>query len=605
MCTSLSSKIKWRDDMTRKCLLFIVILLILLVFINNERNNSELTAVETAKNGFSPSNEFNIFEVTKRDIEITKVKANVKGDLEDALENTLENSEEDTMEITVEEEETKLHVPIQTDQEIGPYLSVAEAGLDIISSNLFLNDKRYTEEYYDSKQIFPDTYTELDGILTFRGNHLRNSPSFGTATIQEKKLEVAWSLKTSASSWGGGAGWSGQPAIVRWPKETRQVMNLNEDAKLIDTLVEVIYASLDGNIYFLDLETGMKTRSNIKISNPLKGSLSLDPRGYPLLYVGEGIPEIKSIGYNIYSLIDHSKLYYVNGLDPLAFRRWGAFDSSALINKDTDTLLLGGENGLFYHLKLNTSYDPNSKSIDVYPVPLKYRYKIKNNPYQGIENSVAAYKNLLYFADNGGSIQALNLLTMKPIWALASLDDTDATITLEVENEIPFLYTGTEVDHQGLQGYAHIRKINGLTGEVLWQVRYKCYTDPKVNGGMLATNVIGKHNSVHLVIFTLARYNQFNAGLMVALDKKTGEEVWTWAMPSYAWSSPVDFYDEEGNMYLIQSDSMGNMHLLDGLKGKLLHTINLGANIEASPAIFENTIVVATRAHKIIGVKIK
>jgi hypothetical protein len=592
MWTSLASKIKWRDDMTRKFLLLIAIFLIFLVLINNERNNSEITDVDKTNSEFRPNNEFYICEATKKDLELTKVKANVENNEED----NLEDNEEDAVENSA---------PIKTDQEIRPYLSVTETNLDIISYNLFLNDTRYAKEYYDSDQVFPDTYTELDGILTFRGNHLRNSPSFGTTDIQEKKLEVAWNFKTSISSWGGGAGWSGQPAIVRWPKEARQLMNLNEAAKLNDALVEVIYASLDGYVYFLDLETGMKTRSHIKVNNPLKGSLSLDPRGYPLLYVGEGIPESRSIGYNIYSLIDHSKLYYVNGLDPLAFRRWGAFDSSALINKDTDTLLLGGENGLFYHLKLNTSYDANNKSIHVDPVPLKYRYKIKNNPYQGIENSVAAYKNLLYFADNGGSIQALNLLTMKPIWALAPLDDTDATITLEVEDNVPFLYTGTEVDHQGSRGYAHLRKINGLTGELIWQVRYKCYTDPKVNGGMLATNVIGKHNSAHLVIFTLARYNQFNGGLMVALDKKTGEEVWTWTMPNYAWSSPVDFYDEEGNMYLIQSDSKGNMHLLDGLQGKLLHTINLGANIEASPAIFENTIVVATRAQKIVGVKIK
>lgn len=583
MWTPFASKIKWRDYMTKKYLLLIALLLILFVFISNEKKNTEISPVDkaTSESLFRPSIEFYSCNATERDSENDLERNTVEDRVVDTENNTDENAEK------------------------GAHISIEETNLDIISYNLFLHDTRYTEEYYDSDQTFPDSYTDLDGILTFRGNHLRNSPSFGTTAIQVKKLEVAWSFKTSVSSWGGGAGWTGQPAIVRWPKETRQVMNLNEAAKLKEALVEVVYASLDGNVYFLDLETGMKTRSHIKVNNPLKGSLSLDPRGYPLLYVGEGIPENKSIGYNIYSLIDHSKLYHVDGIDPLTFRRWGAFDSSALINKDTDTLLLGGENGLFYQIKLNTSFDAESKSINVDPVPLKYRFKIKNNPYQGIENSVAAYKNLLYFADNGGSIQAINLVTMKPVWALAALDDTDATITLEVEDDVPFLYTGTEVDHQGSQGYAHIRKINGLTGEVIWQVRYKCYSDLKVNGGMLATNVIGKHNSAHLVIFTLARYNHFNAGLMVALDKKTGEEVWTWAMPNYAWSSPVDFYDEEGNTYLIQSDSEGNMHLLDGLNGWLLHTINLGSNIEASPAIFEDTIVVATRAQKIFGVKVK
>lgn len=571
MWQPLVSKIKWRDSMTRKFLLLTALLLILFVFI-------------------CPINELHSREYI------------------DSEEDAIEDTEDNTIDNTVEDKSMSI-VPVEVGQVSGEktkdYYTLENKELAHINYDLFLNGDIYSETYYDPTQIFPEQYTELDGVLTFRGNHLRNSPSFGTTIMLEKKLEVSWSITTSVSTWGGGAGWTGQPAIVRWPKETREIMNLYETSKMDDSLVEVIYASLDGHIYFLNLETGKQTRKPIHVSNPIKGSLSIDPRGYPLLYVGEGIPENKSIGFNIYSLIDHSQLYYVDGLDSLAFRRWGAYDSSALINKNTDTLLLGGENGMLYHMTLNTTYDSRNKSITVDPIPIKYRYKIKDNPYQGIENSVVTYKNLLFFADNGGSVQAINLITMQPVWALAALDDTDATITIEVEDDVPFLFTGTEVDHQGAQGYAYLRKINGLTGEVVWQVKYKCESDPNVNGGMLATPVIGKENTAQLVIFTLARYNHFNAGLMVALDKKTGEEVWSWTMPSYAWSSPVDIYDHEGNTYLIQSDSEGNMHLIEGLSGKLLHKINLGANIEASPAIFEDTIVVATRAQKIFGIKIK
>jgi outer membrane protein assembly factor BamB len=567
--------------MTRK-LLLTALLLTLLYFISSEREKPELPIADKATS--------KIYSCPIVDLHL--------------VENKKRESEEDT-EVSSEEYLNIVIDPVETSEKTKDHFVIEHTEIPNISFDLFLNDAIYSELYYDPTQIFPERYTELDGVLTFRGNHLRNSPSYGKAIILDKKLEVSWSFTTSVSTWGGGAGWTGQPAIVRWPKETRQIMNLSETSKTDDSLVEVIYASLDGHVYFLNLESGKQTRKPIHVINPIKGSLSIDPRGYPLLYVGEGIPENKSIGFNIFSLIDHSRLYYVDGLDSLAFRRWGAFDSSALINKNTDTLLLGGENGLLYQMTLNTTYDPKNKSITVDPVPLKYRYKIKDNPYQGIENSVTAYKNLLFFADNGGNIQGINLMTMQPVWTLTALDDTDATITLEVEDDIPFLFTGTEVDHQGVQGYAYLRKINGLTGELVWQVKYKCESDPKVNGGMLATPVLGKEDTSHLVIFTLARYNQFNAGLMVALDRKTGEEVWSWNMPSYAWSSPVDIYDHEGNTYLIQSDSEGNMHLIEGPTGNLLHKINLGANIEASPAIFEDTIVVATRAHKIFGIKIK
>ncbi len=47
------------------------------------------------------------------------------------------------------------------------------------------------------------------------------------------------------------------------------------------------------------------------------------------------------------------------------------------------------------------------------------------------------------------------------------------------------------------------------------------------------------------------------------------------------------------------------MHLLDGTTGIILDKTNLGANIESSPAIFEDFVVIASRGGKIFGVKIE
>ena len=84
-------------------------------------------------------------------------------------------------------------------------------------------------------------------------------------------------------------------------------MNIDDKFKSKENFTEVIYASLDGKVYFLDLETGEK-RSVINVGNPIKGSLSIDSRGIPMLYVGEGINESGVTGFNIYSLIDGSSL---------------------------------------------------------------------------------------------------------------------------------------------------------------------------------------------------------------------------------------------------------------------------------------------------------
>jgi len=458
-----------------------------------------------------------------------------------------------------------------------------------------------------SAQRFPEVYTNVEGILTFRGSNERSAPSYGTTNMKTYQPKIVWELKTKSSSWGGGAGWTGQPAIVKWPLETTRTMNVKEKFRSMPDFTEVIYASLDGYVYFMELTTGEQTRGPIKVGNPIKGSVSVDARGYPLLYVGEGIPENGTIGFNLYSLIDQKRLLRVSGYDSFAYRGWGAFDSSALFNRLNDTLIVGGENGMIYNVKLNTKFDPGQKKLSIDPVISKYRYKISGNNYQGVENSLAVHGKLAFFGDNGGSVQALNLETHKPEWALPPIDDTDATIVVEEEDGVPYLYTGTEVDKQGKSGSAYLRKIDGRTGKVVWQQKYPCFSllgaNP-VNGGLLATPVLGKHEIGHLVIYTIARYGTFSGGLMVALNKRTGEEVWRLPMKNYAWSSPVDVYDRAGKAYLIQADSAGIVSVINAVSGKTLGSLKIGVNIEASPAVFDNYAVVASRGGKLYGIKL-
>ena len=46
------------------------------------------------------------------------------------------------------------------------------------------------------------------------------------------------------------------------------------------------------------------------------------------------------------------------------------------------------------------------------------------------------------------------------------------------------------------------------------------------------------------------------------------------------------------------------MYLIDGRTKNVLDSINLGGNVEASPAVYNNTVVVGTRAQKIWGINI-
>lgn len=55
----------------------------------------------------------------------------------------------------------------------------------------------------------------------------------------------------------------------------------------------------------------------------------------------------------------------------------------------------------------------------------------------------------------------------------------------------------------------------------------------------------------------------------------------------------------------IQNEKLEKIWEFTTTTGSILDKTNLGANIESSPAIFEDYIVVATRGGKIFGVKIK
>ncbi|WES35236.1 PQQ-binding-like beta-propeller repeat protein [Ruminiclostridium papyrosolvens DSM 2782] len=460
-----------------------------------------------------------------------------------------------------------------------------------------------------------EMYSELEGVTTFRGNNYRTAPSWGKADVKEKKLEIVWTHDIGAVSGVGsywpGAGWTGQPLLAHWSPDVRKIMNINNNLKDKD-LVEVIYPVFDGHIYFLDMETGKESRPRINLRFTVKGTGMVDPRGYPLFYTGQGLNENDgrkgAFKYRIYDLIHQKEIFSMPGNDPVAFRPWGANDSSALLNRYTDTLLDCGENGLVYKTKLNTKFDKKAGTISINPSITKYRYKSSYSPEQGIENSPAVYRNLMYFADNGGTIQCLDINKLEPVWIFKSGDDTDSSITIEETDEGVFLYTANEVDKRGKSGAranCNVRKLNALTGELVWQKDYSCVYQNYINGGALATPVIGKNDISDIVIFNVALTGSTSDGTLVALDKKTGKEVWKRQLDAYSWSSPVDFMSKDGKTYMLLCDFKGYMHLVDPKTGEDLDKISVGGNVEASPSVYNDMAVVGTYAKKIYGVKIK
>ena len=68
----------------------------------------------------------------------------------------------------------------------------------------------------------------------------------------------AGSITYNDATWSG-SGWTGQPLMRKWSREAKAHMNMYDWAKQQEELVEVIYACMDGFVYFLDLESGEPT----------------------------------------------------------------------------------------------------------------------------------------------------------------------------------------------------------------------------------------------------------------------------------------------------------------------------------------------------------
>lgn len=483
----------------------------------------------------------------------------------------------------------------------------------LISSTAIMVDGEVVEEYESDYEInfdLPERYTELEGIVTFRGDNFRSGAAYGTAAVSSKTLTKAWSKSTSGLSdtdgiYWSGSGWTGQPLIVKWPEATRKNISAMYDwAREKEGLVEVIYATLDGHVYFYELTSGEYTREPLNLGFNYKGAGALDPRGYPILYVGSGVDSVNGRSrVKVVNLIDNSVMFEFGHNETFANRGWHMFDSSPLVSAETDQLIYPGENGILYIIHLNTKYNEQTGELSVDPdniVKWKYNGVRSGSRYWlGVESSAAIINNYIFLADNGGNLMCLDLNTLELVWVQDVLDDTNCSPVVDIEDGHPYIYISTSF-HYGWRSYSTaaipIFKIDAETGEIVWRTDYTCYTVQDLSGGVQGTIAVGKNKLSDMIFVPIARTPGASSGTLAALKKDTGEVIWEKETSMYSWSSPVDFYDADGNGYLLYCNSGFNMFLIDGKTGEQLDYMNLGGNIEASPAMYGNYAVVGTRA---------
>lgn len=437
-----------------------------------------------------------------------------------------------------------------------------------------------------------EPWGEVVGLTMFRGNPTRTY--FGSGRLPDSPPAVAWRFPDQAMAglspvgqqnrWWTGTGWTGQPVVWERP----------------DGVTEVIFGAYDKKIHFVDAETGDRTRPDYDMGDIIKGSVSLDPDGYPLLYAGSRDPRFRIIAldeeepYEVWSL--HAR--DVEGI-------WNDdWDSNPVVVDDV--LYIGGENSWWYAVKLNRSIDPDGKvRVDprvVFQMPAWTDELFDDLGRQhSIENSTAVFEQSAYFATSGGRVVGVDVSDIENGNAEVFFDfwvgdDIDSTITIDDQG---FVYVVAHADHaksnnkaaRRIREVGHLLKLDtSQPGDdaIVWSQEL-----PAARGqdaGAWATPAL--HPDGLLFVPT-------DAGDLQVYDTSTGDLVWDDFVGGNAWSSPVIVEDRlviAVNCLVSADQAMRVYDLTDPRNPEQLYDVKVGDGcIESTPAVWRGHVFVGSR----------
>ncbi len=461
----------------------------------------------------------------------------------------------------------------------------------------------------DDKIVVNDPFQyavwDQSGVLTFRGGPFRQNAAFGTVEIENETLTEMWkvAMEGSTGTKSGsltGVCWPGQALIVKWPTQLRAILGINDDYKEKVALKEVMVAGQNGYLYFMDLVTGEATRDPVELGYPANGVLALQTNASPMLAIGQHVSVLskKTIdnGLHLFNLLDNKELTLLDGRDKLMQSNYSGFNGAPLFDKNTGDMIVGGENGLLYTMETNGDFDHILGTLKISPSYQRYSWLASGQKAKStnVDGAVAMYGSYVYFADQTGILQCVDINSLTPLWAVDTGDNTDATIALDMEDDSTVaLYTGNTILNQGRKGVCTIRRYDALTGAETWayEVPDLTYTTA-AEVGCYASPVVGQNAVSDLVFFTVT--NGESGATVYAFEKDTGAVRWSQALETPTVSSPVAVYNLEGDAWLLQAESDGKLHLMNAETGKIVTTLQLEGEVEASPAVYRDVLVIAT-----------
>ncbi|MFV2040223.1 MAG: PQQ-binding-like beta-propeller repeat protein, partial [Acidimicrobiales bacterium] len=422
---------------------------------------------------------------------------------------------------------------------------------------------------------------EVAGLLTFRGNPTRTY--YGRGPVP-KDPTVQWSYPESGTMCGlssvaseittwCGTGWTGQPAIFERGDKTWTV-----------------FGAYDYGVHFVDADTGGTLLEPFLTGDIIKGSVTIDPDGFPLVYSGSRDDYFHILATDRDEPVELWRL----GADDIPGARWNNdWDGSALVLDDY--LFEGGENSVFHIVKLNRGYDDEGLvTVDPELVFTAPGYDDELISAVGanvsIENSVVVIGETVYFANSGGLVQGWDVSGLadgvepERVFRYWTGDDVDATLVADAEG---FLYVGVEYERAN-QRSAEVGQLIKLDPSSDDPLVWSIFDNNNLPDGFWATPAIYRD----LVIAAS------NSGRLIGADRATGEIRWEVPLPFGMWSSPVIVDD-----VLLQGDCNGTLHAFDvsdtTVQPPELWSVDLGACIESTPAVWDGRIILGTRGGQV------
>jgi len=421
------------------------------------------------------------------------------------------------------------------------------------------------------------------GLTMFRGNPTRTYYGTGPLSASPSQLWKYPGVPMCSNSTSGGEskvwcgmGWTGQPVVY----------------ERSDGVTELIFGAYDRAVHFVDAETGEETRTRFETNDIIKGSVTVDPDGYPLLYFGSRDNKLRIVA------LDRGEPEQMWSIDANAVNGiWNNdWDANPVIIDDI--LYEGGENGWFFAFELHREYMRDGLvSVDPHMLLAIPGYNddllAKSGRNVSIENSVVAYGQRVYFGNSGGRVLGLDVSNIRDGEAPVVFDyyaggDIDATIVVDEDG---FLYVS--IEHEPSQMDSVERDRNLEVGQL---IKLDPYTsgEPRIWGIDLTSGGFDTGIWATPALHEGLLYVNTHSGELIAVETETGEIVWSDEVGWHSWSSPSVVDDT-----LVVATCTGELRGYSLVNPRLpvrQWTIEISeACLEATPAIWNGAIYLGSR----------